>query len=89
MPEIGIRELKANASAIVHNVQEQRAHYVVTLRGTPVAVIMPLDVPPAETRVPGLNAGDVWDELERLGDLLSKSWPPAINSADALSEMRR
>ena len=89
MPKIGIRELKANASAIVHDVQEQRAHYIVTLRGTPVAVLMPVDPLPGENPEQGYGDEDIWKELERLGALLSESWPSEMNSVDALSKMRR
>ena len=43
MEEIGIRELKARASDVVRAVKEQRARYVVTQRGKPVAAIIPMD----------------------------------------------
>ena len=36
---IGIRELKNRASEIVHEVKENEAEYIVTLRGEPVAVL--------------------------------------------------
>ena len=42
MPQVGIRELKNDASEIIRAVREERAEYVVTLRGRPVAVILPV-----------------------------------------------
>ena len=44
--KIGIRELKANASAVIREVQESGTEVIITLRGRPVARIEPW---PAET----------------------------------------
>ena len=43
MPTIGVRELKSQASEIVRLIREEQAEYVVTLRGEPVAVLLPVD----------------------------------------------
>ena len=42
MAEIGVRELKATASAVIDRV-EAGAAYVVTRRGRPAAVLLPVD----------------------------------------------
>ena len=42
MAEIGIKELKATASTVIENV-EAGAAYVVTKRGRPAAVLLPVD----------------------------------------------
>lgn len=42
MAEIGIKELKASASAVIEGV-EGGAAYVVTKRGRPAAVLLPID----------------------------------------------
>lgn len=42
MAEIGIKELKATASAVIDEV-EGGAAYVVTKRGRPAAVLMPVE----------------------------------------------
>ena len=42
MAEIGVKELKASASAIIENV-EGGAAYVVTKRGRPAAVLLPVE----------------------------------------------
>ncbi|HXF73101.1 MAG TPA: type II toxin-antitoxin system prevent-host-death family antitoxin [Actinomycetota bacterium] len=42
MAEIGVKELKATASAVIDRV-EQGAAYVVTKRGRPAAVLLPLE----------------------------------------------
>lgn len=43
MPIVGIRELKSQASEIIRQVREERAAYVVTMRGEPVALLLPID----------------------------------------------
>ncbi len=42
MAEIGVKELKATASAVIEQV-EAGAAYVVTKRGRPAAVLLPVD----------------------------------------------
>ena len=42
MAEIGVKELKATASAVIDEV-EAGASYVITKRGRPAAVIVPVD----------------------------------------------
>ena len=42
MAEIGVKELKATASAVIDRV-EAGAAYVVTKRGRPVAVLLPVE----------------------------------------------
>jgi len=42
MAEIGVKELKATASAVIDRVEAGRA-YVVTRRGRPAAVLMPVE----------------------------------------------
>ena len=43
MPDIGVRELKTRASEIIRDLREQRTRYVVTYRGRPVGLLLPLD----------------------------------------------
>jgi prevent-host-death family protein len=42
VPEIGVKDLKANASKVIDEVQAG-ASYVVTKRGRPAAVIVPVE----------------------------------------------
>jgi len=43
MPSIGVRELKNRASEIIRRVREEQAPYIITLRGKPSAMIIPLE----------------------------------------------
>lgn len=82
--EIGIRELKAHASDVVRAVKEQRTRYIVTQRGEPVALIIPLDATSIKT-----SDDEVWENLMKLGEEISKNWKNEKSAVEILSEMRR
>jgi prevent-host-death family protein len=71
MARVGVRELKNQATEILHKVREDREEYVVTYHGKPVAVLLPLDEGwleeearrAAEAVTP---SEDVWAELAAL-----------------------
>ena len=85
MADIGVRELKIHASEIVRKVHEKRERYVVTHRGHPVAVIIPVE------QVQPVQPGNIspWDELVSLGEQISQGWQSSQSSTDILTEMRR
>jgi prevent-host-death family protein len=81
--EIGIRELKSRASEVVRAVKEERARYVVTQRGKPVAVIVPMDAVLPEKK------DDGWENLLAIRAKLGKDKGNKKSSLEILSEMRR
>lgn len=83
--EIGIRELKSRASEVVRAVKEERARYIVTQRGVPVAAIIPMDSVLPEKK----SGSDVWERLMKLGEEISKEWQSEKSAVEILSEMRR
>jgi prevent-host-death family protein len=82
--EIGIRELKSRASEVVRAVKEERARYVITQRGKPAALLIPLDAAPPEK-----SADEVWERLLKIGEELGKGWQSEKSAVEILSEMRR
>ena len=82
--EIGIRELKKRVSEVVRAVKEQRARYVITQRGIPAALIIPLDAEP-----PADKGDEVWERLVQLGEEIGKGWQSEKTAVEILSEMRR
>jgi len=82
--EIGIRELKSRASEVVRAVKEERARYVITQRGKPAALIIPLDAAP-----PDKSGDEVWERLVKIGEELGKGWQNEKSAVEILSEMRR
>ncbi len=89
MAEIGVRELKTRASAILRRVRDQGARYVVTYRGRPVGLLLPLGGI-GEPALPGGESGAAaWEELTRLGEEIGRGWQSPLTGAELLSEMRR
>lgn len=85
MAGIGVRELKIHASEIVRKVHEKRVHYVVTRRGQPVAVIIPIEEGLGDTQA----ESSAWDELVTLGQQIGQNWQSPQTSSEILEEMRR
>lgn len=82
--EIGIRELKIHASEVVRAVKENRARYVVTQRGVPAALIIPLDAIIAKP-----SDDEAWERLMKIREELGKGWQSEKSAVEILSEMRR
>lgn len=80
MPEyVGIRMLKAKAGEIIRSVRQGR-RYVVSVRGRPTALIIPLEPvaePPNE---------DAWEALYQAGRLLE--WNTPRTTEELLNEVR-
>jgi len=91
---VGVRELKNQATEIIRNVRENRAEYVVTYYGRPVAVPLPVDEAwleeeakrAAEAATPG---EDVRAELEALRQEVDQSWQSEKTAVELVSEQRR
>ncbi len=90
MPDVGIRELKARASQIVRQVREERARYIITCRGRPVALLTPLEPgqPLGIEATPEADAS-AWEELTQLGEEIGRGWQASVTSAELLLDMRR
>jgi prevent-host-death family protein len=86
---IGIRELKAHASAVIQEVKRRRVSYAVTRRGRVEAVIVPEDV--GERLLSPSPAETAWDEWQGLAAELARGVQGrTMQSAVAeLSRMRR
>ena len=82
--EIGIRELKSRASEVIRAVKEERARYVITQRGKPAALIIPVDAVPEKK-----SDDEVWERLMKIREELGKGWQSEKSAVEILSEMRR
>lgn len=80
-----MRHLKAHASEMVRQVAEQRATYVVTLRGRAVGLLSPVPAP-APLPEDGTNA---WKRLDELGGKLNRAWKADQTSTTLVAKMRR
>jgi len=85
MTSIGVRELKAQASAILRRVRERGETIEVTHRGRVVARLVPAGPAAADAR----RAGDVWADLDQVAAEIGARWPKGVTAARAVREGRR
>jgi len=76
--------LKTRASEVVRAVKENRSRYVITLRGKPAALLIPIDADYDQEKV-----SEVWNRLQNLRDEVGKGRQSQKNSLDIIEEMRQ
>ncbi|OQX16984.1 MAG: hypothetical protein BWK76_11025 [Desulfobulbaceae bacterium A2] len=87
-PSVGIRELKAKASAIVEDVKNRRVTYAVTKRGAVEALIVPADA--GERLLAQPEAESAWEAWDALVTSLATGGGKQTRSAvEELERMRR
>ena len=90
MPDVGVRELKIHTSEILRQVREEQVRYVVTHRGRPVALLMPVEEADPASQVPVQEStGPAWETLMKLGEEIGREWRSSLTSTELLSDMRR
>ena len=94
MPQVGIRELKNDASEIIRTVREERAEYVVTLRGQPVALILPvaegwLDAEAVRATAATRENVAFWERMAALRAEIAAKWQSDQSGVELVAEQRR
>lgn len=92
MSLIGVRELRQQTSEVIRRVREERAEYVVTYQGRPVAIILPLDTERAEAEM--VQAGKKairsnWEQYEQIAQEIRDAWPADLTTQDLIDAIRR
>ena len=77
MADVGIRQLKQQASEIVRRIREQKETITITYRGRPVAKIVPVEDTKAES-------GAVWVAMEELARELEPYLPDDVSAVEAV-----
>jgi prevent-host-death family protein len=93
MPEVGVRELKNQATEILREVREQHVEYIVTYRGKPVAVLAPivegLPLPSTKRTVPSQAELEArWAEWDELAREIDEEWQSELGAVELLSKDR-
>ncbi len=83
MHNVGIRELKQNASELIRQVREEGAEIQVTYHGKVVALLIPVNRPPAQ------EEAQAWAEIDHLAAEIGARWPAGLSAAEAVAESRR
>ena len=90
MSLIGVRELRQQTSEVIRRVREERAEYVVTYQGRPVAIILPLDTERAEAEM--VQAGKKaisGEQYEQIAQEIRDAWPADLATEDLIDAIRR
>lgn len=86
MPQVGIRQLKLEASEIIRSVREEGAEYVVTHRGQAVAVILPVTEAEAQADLP---SAELMAALASLRARIAADRRTDRSALEILEELRR
>jgi prevent-host-death family protein len=94
MPNVGVKELKDQATEILRNVREEQAQYIVTYHGRPVAVLLPIDEAWMQTEqdraaLSARPGPDLLAELEALRAEIDASWSSEKTAVELIAEGRR
>lgn len=85
---IGVRDLKNGATQVMRTVREERADYIVTLHGRPVAVIRPF-VPGDEALLRASLVEAHLAELAALAEEIGAAWQCEKSGVELVADQRR
>jgi prevent-host-death family protein len=91
MSLIGVRELREKTTEVLRRVREEKAEYVVTNQGRPVALLLPVDadaVEKAMLQAGKQSSGASWDAYRRLADELRRAWPAGQATQTIVNDLR-
>lgn len=91
MPMIGIRELRERTADILRQVREEKAEYIITYKGRPIAILLPLAEQQVEEAILQTGKQHVtggWESYARLAEELREDWPQGRHTQAVLDEIR-
>ncbi len=74
------------------SIADDFSEYVVTYRGRPVAVILPMDTEQAEAEMVEVCKRAVlgdWERYEQLAEEIRRAWPSDVSTQDLVDAIRR
>jgi len=84
METIGIRKLKAQATAILRRVREEGTAFEITYRGRVVARLVPVT---QATTEPSVEA--FLERLDRTAEEIGRHWPVGVSAVETVRDVRR
>lgn len=89
---IGVRELRQRMSELLRKLREERAEYIITYQGQPVALLLPLDQEEVERALVQLGkrggGGQGWEAYARVAERVRGSWSTTPDTQALLDEVR-
>jgi prevent-host-death family protein len=86
---IGVRELREHTAEVLRRVRDEKAEYIITHRGRPVALLLPINADAVEEAMVQAGKAGVangWQTYANLAKELRASWPEEQSSQDVLQE---
>ena len=91
MTMIGARELRQSTKEVLRRIREEKAEYIITYQGKPVAVLLPLDVQAVEQAILDVGKQGVvqgWDIYAQVAEAVRQRWPQDTATQTVLDEVR-
>lgn len=85
MTEVGVRELKAQASELIRRIRERGEVIDITYHGEVVARLVPV-APPT---LPPDEIAALLTDLDQLAAEIGANWPDDVSAVDAIRQARR
>jgi prevent-host-death family protein len=92
MTMIGVRELRQQTSELLRKLREEKAEYIITYQGKPIAVLLPLDpeaVDQALVQLGKRGAAQGWEMYSQVAERVRQTWPATADTQALLDEIRR
>ncbi len=94
MPNVGVKDLKNQATEILRTVREEQTEYIVTYHGRPVAMLLPIDAAWLQAEQDravraARPSPDLLAELEALRAEIDVSWRSNKTAVELVAEGRR
>jgi prevent-host-death family protein len=92
MTMIGVRELRQQTSELLRKLREEKAEYIITYQGQPIALLLPLDQEAVEQAIVQLGKRDAkqgWDAYAQAAERMRAAWPAQVETETLLDEVRR
>jgi len=92
MTTIRVRDLRQRAREILRRIREDKAEYLITYRGKPVAVLLPVEadaVDQASSDVGEHDSSHGWDAYAKVAAAVREQWPGSVSTEAVLDEIRR
>jgi len=89
---IGVRELQQQTSELLRKIREEKAEYIITYQGQPVAVLLPLDTEAVSQAIIELRKRDVTRSgsmYTELAERVRAAWPANTDTQTLLDDIRR
>lgn len=92
MTMIGVRELRQQTSELLRKLKGEKAEYIITYQGQPVALLLPLDTEAVEqaiVQVGKRGAAQSWNIYAQVAERVRLSWSAGTDTQALLDEIRR